>query len=74
MMKELQSDADRMMIGAVYVAPSPALRGIVLAINWARGKRPYPIRVVASQDEAMTLASGRVDADGANAASSLRPL
>lgn len=74
MMKELQSDADRMMIGAVYVAPSPALRGIVLAINWARGKRPYPIRVVASQDEAMTLASGWIDADGANAASSLRPL
>lgn len=63
MMNELQADADRMMIGAVYVAPSPALRGIILAINWARGKRPYPIRVVASLDEATTLARSWINAE-----------
>jgi hypothetical protein len=63
MMKELQADADRMLIGAVYVAPSAALRGIILAINWARGKRPYPIRVVASVDEATALGRSWINAE-----------
>ena len=63
MMNGLQADADRMLIGAVYVAPSAPLRGVILAINWARGKRPYPIRVVASIDEATTLARSWIDAE-----------
>lgn len=63
MMKELQTDADRMLIGAVYVAPSTALRGIILAINWARGKRPYPIRVVPTVAEAVALTRSWIDAE-----------
>ncbi len=63
MMKELHADADRMLIGAVYVAPSTALRGIILAINWARGKRPYPIRVVSGVEEAIALARSWIDAE-----------
>jgi len=40
LMASIQKDADRLMIGAIYVAPSPLAAGVITALNWSRGKRP----------------------------------
>ena len=58
LMQTIQKDADRLMKGAIYIAPTVVGRGVVTALNWARGKRPYPIRVVASAAEADVIAKG----------------
>ena len=57
LMRTIQRDADRLMIGAIYVAPGMVARGVVTALNWARGKRPYPVRFVATVDEALAIAN-----------------
>ncbi|MDP2344586.1 MAG: hypothetical protein Q8O67_26785 [Deltaproteobacteria bacterium] len=54
-MATIQKDADRLMLGAVYVTPSMVGRGVIVALNWARGKRPYPTVVVATVAEAEAL-------------------
>ena len=56
LMATIQKDADRLMLGAVYVAPSIISRGVIIALNWIRGKRPYPVVVVASEAEADAIA------------------
>jgi hypothetical protein len=55
-MATIQKDADRLMLGAAYVTPSIIGRGVIVALNWARGKRPYPVVVVATEAEAEALA------------------
>lgn len=56
LMETIQKDADRLMLGAIYVADTAIGRGVVTTLNWMRGKRPYPVRVVASEEEAMKFA------------------
>jgi hypothetical protein len=56
LMETIQHDADRLMKAAIYVAPNVVGRGVATALNWTRGKRPYPVRVVGSIDEALALA------------------
>lgn len=58
LMQTIQKDADRLMLGAIYIAPTVVGRGVVTALNWARGKRPYPVRVVGSAAEADVIAKG----------------
>jgi hypothetical protein len=52
LMASIQKDADRLMIGAIYVAPSPLAAGVITALNWSRGKRPYPVHTVRSTEQA----------------------
>lgn len=53
LMATIQADADRLMRGAIYIAPTVLGRGIVTALNWVRGKRPYPVKIVATEAEAL---------------------
>lgn len=52
MMATIQRDADRLMIAVFYVASNVVARGVVTSLNWSRGKRPYPVRVVSTVAEA----------------------
>jgi hypothetical protein len=56
LMETIQQDADRLMLAAIYVADTAVGRGVVTTLNWMRGKRPYPVRVVATEEEAMKFA------------------
>ena len=56
LMETIQRDADRLMLGAIYVAPTVAGRGIITALNWVRGKRPYTVRVASSIEAGLEIA------------------
>ena len=58
LMASIQADADELMLGVAYVSGASLVRGIVTALNWARGTRPYPVKVVTTTTEGMALADG----------------
>lgn len=55
LMASVQDASDRLLIGAIYVAPSPLAAGVITSLNWFRGKRPYPFHVVRSTEQAETI-------------------